>query len=197
MLVFSRMAGRPRGLTTGISAISFSIAFSVLLQPSLDDTELTLLTVGRLLTLATTVAALLPAGQGVAVPWPTFQRRCKRAFILSGGFIVLATGWLVIVMTTSPLDFDKTLLGPLMLAGFTASGTIVLAAAYFAGVRYTPLVAGGAMLVHGGAATLANQFEMALGFGLPGLLVLGAFYWQIRRTAERPPREPWETRWRK
>lgn len=200
VLVFFPLAGRRRGLTTGISTMSFSIAsFIVLLDPvTLRIPELTLLTVGRLLTLATTVAALLPAGQGVAVPWPTFQRRCKRAFILSGGFIiVLATSWSAIGTTITPLDFNDTPLGPLTLAGLTIAGTTALAAAYFAGVRYVPLLVGGTVVTYGIAGVLANETEPAIMFSLLGLLVLGAFYWQIQRTAERPPRESWETRWHK
>lgn len=143
----------------------------------------------RLVTLATTVAALLPAGQGAAVPWTTFQLRCRRAFVLSSGFVVaLAVGWLVIGTTIFPLNFGDVPTGPLTLAGLTIAGTTVLAAAYFAGVRYIPLLAGGAVAGCGVGFTLAYETELAFVFGLPGLLVLGGFYWQLRRVAERPPR---------
>jgi len=67
--------------------------------------------------------------------------------------------------------------------------SVLLGAAYFAGVRLIPLGAGGLIIFLGfaGSALLLN---------LAALPVLAGFYWQLRRTAERPPPDFWETRWR-
>ena len=199
VLVFSRMAGRRRGTTTGISAVIFGIA-ALLLTTQLRLAHAHVLIpvfVGiRLVTLATTVAALLPAGQGVAVPWATFQRRCRRAFVLSSGFVVVL-GASVLTANGFAWNSPNELILVVVTAGSIIPGTTVLAAAYFAGVRYVPLLAGGAVAGCGVGLTLANETELALVFGLPGLLALGGFYWQMRRVAERPPLDFWETRWHK
>jgi len=82
--------------------------------------------------------------------------------------------------------------------GLLASGSVLLAAAYFAGVRLIPVGAGGTAIAFGVVTGIDAATDLAyeLLFCSAALVALGGCYWQLRRTAERPPQDFWETRWR-
>jgi hypothetical protein len=62
-------------------------------------------------------------------------------------------------------------------------------------VRAIPLFAGGTIVLFGLIFTIRGGDVLALLFGLPGLLVLAAFWRQLQRARERPPLDFWETAW--
>ena len=195
-LVFSSLSRRPRGAVVGGSSIAFVVALVVceiwidgLLPDDIAVAAVALLAV-RLLTLAATVAVLLRPRRPEPVPWATFRRRNRAAFLAGAGFLIMAALSAMIGSMDAPTSGVPTLLG--MFGG----GSVLLAAAYFAGVRLIPLGVGATALTVCVVAFLNGDTSSVLLSVGPALLALAGFSWQLMRTAARPPVDFWETRWR-
>ncbi|TWF93842.1 hypothetical protein [Saccharopolyspora dendranthemae] len=200
-LVFSPMAGRRRGVITGSGELMFSLTTFLgmtLFYLNSEDVVVPVIVGIRFAALVTTIVAVRSTLRDAVVPWETFHLRCRRAFALSTGFVlVLTTSWAVVRWAFFPLEFGGDEIGVPTLVGLGFAGTVLVTAAYLCGVRYIPLLAGGTVALLGVVFTIADDTFLTLVFAPPGLLVLGAFYWQVRRAAQHPPLELWETRWQK
>jgi hypothetical protein len=207
-VVFSPMSGSRRGVVIGASSIAFFIALVICNEVRTaaapgDDIGVAAvaLLAAQLLTLSSTVAALLLSRRTPPVQWETFQKRNRIAFLMATGVVVVGTlAWAVakadLISGLSQL-LDEVV-GFVVACAMLASGLVLLGAAYFAGVRLIPLGVGGAVILAGvalGVDTAAGGVY-ALLFCPAALLTLSGFYWQVRRTAQRPPLDFWETRWR-
>lgn len=93
-------------------------------------------------------------------------------------------------------SMDAPTSGVPTLLGMFGGGSVLLAAAYFAGVRLIPLGVGATALTVCVVAFLNGDTSSVLLSVGPALLALAGFSWQLMRTAARPPVDFWETRWR-
>ena len=195
-LVYSPLAGRRRGVVTGGVALMYLPALTIALPVIGSDNpaiaHLALLGVFGT-ALAVTVAALLKANKRAPRPRPRFQRRNRITFTLALGMTCLATftWWAIqsqLILGPSSPAVDSVRLG--LIQALFVSGVIVLAAAYFAGVRFIPLLAGGTILVFTVSFIIeASDLLPTTLLGLAAAVVVACFYWQMTRVRVRPPLE--------
>jgi hypothetical protein len=204
VLTFSLLSRRPRGCVIGGSSVVFLAALflSIGYAGASDDALAVVLLVVRLVTLASTLAGLLLNRGTVPVQWATFQRRNRTTFLVSAGTLVVGTSMVAALNAGLPAVPEQSstaftlVVEAAMVIGLYGGGPVLLGAAYFAGVRLIPLGAGAMIIFFGIDAAFTSTVGPGLLFCPAALLVLAAFYWQLRRTAERPPPDFWETRWR-
>lgn len=187
--VYSLLARRRRGLILGGSSLVFlTIAIASLFVFTISSSGTAAipaaLLAARILTLIPTVMALRRSRQqGQPVTWPAFQKRNRVTFLVTTAAL----------LCTLPLDAVSS--GLWILVNMAVLPTL-LASAYFAGVRIIPLMAGGLVLSISNAV-MTDGLPL-LFIGAPAsILVLSAFYWQLRRVKEHPPLDFSETKWRK
>ena len=210
-LIFSLLARRWRGVVVGLSSAVFFAALFICARwgnavesAEEDAVVATTLLSARLLTLGSITAALLLPRAARPVQWSSFQGRNRSAFFVAAGVVVaIVGGWMVTTanlvegwtqLTRDPVWGDVIESSAVFVV--FAAAPILLAAAYFAGVRLIPLVAGGTILAFCAGAGMAGDTRLLLSLAFPAALVLAGFYWQFRRTVEWPPLDFWETRWR-
>jgi hypothetical protein len=198
-VVFSAMAGSPRGAVMGGSSIAFLMTLAICdegrtsASPEADaGVAAVVLLAVRLLTLASTVAALLLPRRTWPVQWATFQKRNRIAFAVATGVVMILALAVIAVNTTEMAEGSiASALSIVASLGLLAGGSVVSAAAYFAGVRLIPLGAGVMVILVGLLMGSLGAMFVAV------LLTFGCFYLQLRRTADHPPVDFWETRWRR
>ena len=145
-LVFSLLSRRWRGAVVGGGSVIFLgallLCYSRDQDASAEDVAVAAvaLLAARLLTLVAIVAALFLRRSTQPVTWATFQGRNRIAFLAGVGSLIMAAlaakiGWL-----------DAPASGIPILLGMFGGGAVLLAAAYFAGVRLIPLAVGGAVI---------------------------------------------------
>ena len=169
-----------------VCEISDSTDFSRTTSPS---PQCALLAV-RLLTLAATVAVLLRPRRPEPVPWATFRRRNRAAFLAGAGFLIMAALSAMIGSMDAPTSGVPTLLG--MFGG----GSVLLAAAFIRRRATHPARGGRDRIDRLCRRFSQRRHELVLLSVGPALLALAGFSWQLMRTAARPPVDFWETRWR-